>query len=269
MKKTRRVIALLISIVLIAGLFAACGKKEAEPVTQDAETAAPTTAVTTTEVTTEEPTTAKKTADEAIRETLETMKSGEFFMAGTMEMSGRKMGLTVTADGKNSGVDITGSGMNISILYYEEASYIVNRNTSKYAKITKESIQSITNSLGTLSGLGFTMSDSDLNGLESMMDSFDGNSMDYSKYMEDAEHDVYEAERDGQKLTCASYKNDQGTLRVYLDEEDLSLKYVEVYANGVRQMDLTVQRFVPAVAAPVTLNGLRAASTITDLFTNT
>ena len=36
MKKTRRVIALLISIVLIAGLFAACGRNEADPVTQDA-----------------------------------------------------------------------------------------------------------------------------------------------------------------------------------------------------------------------------------------
>lgn len=275
----KKLISAVLSVVMVAAVFAGCAKTEEEETTNDNSVQQMTEEQTTEKQTTTEPvtaapttqaetTTAKPKDGESIQNIINTLESKHFYMSGAVNLAGgQKMDAKMTCDGDNYRMEIVSNQMKMSMIYLDSVPYIVNNATNSYAVVDENAINSLDQVMASLSGLGVTMNSKDIADMKNMMSNFDAN-MDYSKYIEGGEYSEYNSKVDGQDYLCSSYKTEYGSVKIYTQNGEM--KIIEVYdETGLRQMSFVVSAFIPEVLSPITLNGLTKTASILNLFTST
>lgn len=271
----RRIMSILTAVVLIFTL-AGCGNSTNEeetttlPPAENASEAVNADAVTTTEApTTEAPTTVPETTTqapgEAIQHIVDTLESKTFYLSGQMDMqSGDSINAQMTCDGDNYRMVMDSKQMKLSMIYLDGNPYVVNNSTNSYILFTEDSIDSLDKIFNSFSSYGISFSSADISEMKGMMADFDTN-MDFSGYIEDGELFEFKKAIDGVEHLCTAFKTDYGA--VYIYTLDGTLRYIDMYdAEGLRQMHMTVNVFLPQVLTPITLNGLTLSPSILHLF---
>ena len=256
--------------------FAGCGKEATEDnnepvINQEEESSvAETTTVpeTTTEMTTEATTVPETTTapdGSSIKHIVDTLESKKFYLAGTINLTGgESMDAKMTCDGDNYRMVMDSKQMKLSMIYLDGNPYVVNNSTNSYILFTEDSIDSLDKIFNSFSSYGISFSSADISEMKGMMADFDTN-MDFSGYIEDGELFEFKKAIDGVEHLCTAFKTDYGA--VYIYTLDGTLRYIDMYdAEGLRQMHMTVNVFLPQVLTPITLNGLTLSPSILHLF---
>lgn len=277
----KKIICVLLSAAMLFAL-AGCSendddvKTNNDNVVQETESSteqeSSTEAETTTEVetTTEPETTTEATTKapdgEAIKEVVNTLEKGVFYMAGTMNLtSGESMETKITSDGTNTRVEIVSKQMKMTIIYLDNKAYLVNNSTNYYAVLDETAFDSFEQIFSSMSMYGVSFTNQDISELKSMMENFD-ETFDYSQYIEGGVYDEFYAKVDGVEYLCSRYGTDYG--KVYIYTQDGALKIMDVYdTDGLRQMNFVISAFIPQVLTPITLTGYNKAASVLDLFT--
>lgn len=273
MKRNFKIIIAIVVVFCMILCFAGCKGESKEDETVNNEPSSSEAVVTTEEPTTEAPTTEAPTTEattapdgSSIKHIVDTLESGHFYMAGTMELRGGEIINTkVTNDGENSRLEMDSNKLKMSIIYLDGVPYVVNNATNTYVVFDEAAINSLDTVMKSISSMGISMNSADMNEMKSMMKNFDKN-MDYSQYINNGEYTEYNLAMDNVMHLCSNYKTEYGQISIYtLDGE---LKYIEVYdASGLRQMCISVSAFIPQALTPITLNGLTKSASIVNLFT--
>lgn len=273
----KKVISIL-TVILMLIAFAGCGKETPEDETNPAEiiteeeatqAVATVTETTTQETTTQETTTLPETTTKpdgsSIKAIVDTLEGKTFYLAGTMNMRGGEViDSKMTCDGDDYRLEMNSSQMKMSMIYLDNAPYIVNNSTNSYILFDQAAIDSLDQVLKGFSSFGVSFSSSDINEMKSMMSDFDQN-MDFSQYINEGEYSEYKAPLNGVEHLCSVYKTEHGTIHIYT--LDGVLKVIDVYdADGLRQMNMNVSVFIPQVLTPITLTGLNKSPSILHLF---
>ncbi len=270
----KKIISVLMVITMIFA-FAGCGKEQKEDETttnspeiiteEDTAVMVPvtesTTVATTQPETTTVPETTTKPDGSSIKGIIDTLEGKTFYLAGTMKMrSGETIDAKMTCDGEDYRLEMDSNQMKMSMIYLENAPYIVNNSTNSYILFDENAINSLDKVLNSFSSYGISFTSQDMNEMKSMMSDFDQN-MDFSQYINQGEYSEFQSN----EYLCSAYKTEYGSIYIYtLDGE---LKVIDMYdADGLRQMNMTVSAFIPQVLTPITLTGLSQSPSIMHLF---
>lgn len=272
----KKILCLILSCIVLFS-FAGCSKT---PVDEELKTDTPETAVIHETTTISETTTQKTTIPETTtveqttsptpdfsvnKKIADELKAGVFYMAGNINPdSDMPITVNVTCDGKNIRATIVSDKATMTVVQLDGISYLIDNKSNKYAEINEDTVKDLDTLLSSLSAYGVNLSGTEKTDIKNMISDID-TSFDYSQYLENATYEEFVAKQDGKEYLCSAYKTEDGTCRLYTCDGKLTT--IDIYdADGLRQINLQVDAYIPETLVPITLTGFTKTGSVLDLF---
>lgn len=272
----KKLLCLILSCIILLS-FAGCSKSPVneESKTDTSETTIMPETTTTPEITTQETTIPETTTAEQTtipapdfsinKKIADELKAGVFYMAGSINPdSDMPITVNVTCDGKNIRATIVSDKATMTVVQLDDISYLIDNKSNKYAEINEDTVKDLDALLSSLSVYGINLNGTEKTDIKNMISDID-TSFDYSQYLENAIYEEFVAKQDEKEYLCSSYKTEDGACHLYTCDGELTT--IDVYdAEGLRQINLQVDAYIPETLVPITLTGFTKTGSVLDLF---